>query len=91
MKLPKFIVVGKTVVSRYADGIRPQNWDQRVSGIEEIESVDGVHFVLSSEGGQSTPQPGWKIMLLSEQTEGIYSWTLQGVESGIQAKSPSST
>ncbi len=84
MKLPKFIVVGKTLTSRYGDGVRPQNWDQRISGVEEIESVDGVHFVLNSEGGQSTPQPGWKIMLLSEYSEGTYSWTLQGIEAAYQ-------
>lgn len=86
MKLPKFIVVGKTVTSRYADCVRPQNWDQRIAGIEEVESIDGVRFVLNSEGGQSTPQPGWKIMLLSEHSEGAYSWTLQGFEPGGQTK-----
>jgi hypothetical protein len=82
VKLPKFIVVGKILTSRYANGVRPQSWDQRSSGIEEIESVDGVRFVLNSEGGQSTPQPGWKIMLLSEHSEGAYSWTLQGINLG---------
>ena len=81
MKLPKFIVVGKTLTSRYSDGIRPQTWDKRISGVEEVESVDGDRFVLNSEGGQSTPKPGWKIMLLSEHSEGTYSWTLQGISS----------
>ena len=78
MKLPKSVVVGKTLSSRYSDGLRPMNWDLRCSVVEEVESVEGERFVLASEGGQSTPQPGWKIMLIHEHSEGAYYWTLQG-------------
>lgn len=79
MRLPQVVIVKKTLSSRYKNTPRPSNWDLRKEGLDEIESSDGSRLVLKSNGGQSTPQPGWKILLSKEESEGVYLWTLYGL------------
>jgi hypothetical protein len=58
---------------------RPDNWDERHSGIDIIRTTDGEVLKLLSDGMQSTPKPGWVIMLLDGNHEQGFKWTLYGI------------
>ena len=78
---PFRILVSKVISSRYDDlkgGGRPDNWDLRRSGVDIIQSAAGESLKLSCDGGQSTPHPGWVIMVTGGDSEKGYRWTLYG-------------
>jgi hypothetical protein len=80
-ELPKAIFVKEVLKSRYADNDRPQNWDQRCSGIDTIIASDGNQYNLFCDGQQSTPKPGWQIVLNSGDNRAGFEWTLYGMPS----------
>jgi len=82
--LPKRVVVAEVLSSRYEPGERPVSWDDRSPGLETIRDASGVQHQLYSNGGQSTPAPGWELLLTKEastQAEGAQplEWTLYGI------------
>ncbi len=79
-KLPRRVKVAEVLNGRYQPGKKPLSWDERVAAVEEIRTVDGEKLALFSTGGQSTPAPGWEILLTAENPEpnGIL-WTLYGL------------
>jgi len=62
-KLPRRVVVRQVLSSRYQPGERPLSWDERYPGVETIETIEGETIQLYSNGGQSSPAPGWEILL----------------------------
>ena len=64
---PRRVKVAKIIQSRYEPGKRPVSWDKRLEGIEQIKTADGEVIALFSGGSQSTPAPGWELLL----TQGI--------------------
>ena len=48
---------------RYTSGKKPLSWDERIAGIDEILTEAGERLKLFSNGGQSTPAPGWELLL----------------------------
>lgn len=79
-KLPSRVKVADIVTSRYADNVRPADWDARRSGIDLVKTSDNKFVKLLSDGGQSPPQAGWVIMLTGGDYELGYTWTLYGLE-----------
>lgn len=84
------IVVGKVISGRYQPGSRPLSWDMRQAGTDTIQTTTGETISLFSTGQQSTPAPGWELLLMPDsQTasapgpEAGVAWTLYGL--GIQA------
>lgn len=77
----KRIKVAHIVESRYAGGFRPLSWDDRKSGCDVVESVDGDRIVLASSGQQSCPQTGWEILLTGGDEVRGFTWTLFGLGS----------
>jgi hypothetical protein len=81
--LPRRVVVTRVISGRYQPGTKPDSWDSRSPGIEEIESGESERIILYSDGGQSTPSPGWDILLtgteLMEQGKVGFRWTLYGI------------
>jgi hypothetical protein len=72
--------------SRYSSGVcRPQNWEQRVSGVETVTTECGKTLRLFCDGQQSTPQPGWVIVVDSKSVreDGSVNWTLFGMPKGV--------
>lgn len=90
MHMTPKVCVSEVVTSRYgitpgvsrgeqALGDRPQSWDQRREGIDVIRTLGGETIKLKSSPMQSTPKPGW-IIVLTGGTEGEgYTWTLYGI------------
>jgi len=64
---------------------RPDNWDERHSGVDVVRTSDGEVLKLLSDGMQSTPKPGWVIMLLDGNHEQGFRWTLYGIPSKDKA------
>ena len=77
--LPKSIKIKEIVSSRYSGKDRPENWDERVAGIDSIIANDGNQYNLLSNGQQSPPQLGWEIILREGDNRAGYSWTLYGL------------
>lgn len=81
--LPRRVRVAEILNGRYAPGKKPVSWDERKAGIEKIKTADGETLTLYSGGGQSTPAPGWELLLTKEQNdrEGapVVQWTLYGL------------
>lgn len=84
------VCVAEVISSRYGavsnasqgaegDGDRPQSWDDRKTGIDVIRSLDGETIKLSSSPMQSTPKPGWVLVLTGGTSEEGYTWTLYGI------------
>jgi hypothetical protein len=79
------ITVKKIVSQRYPVGIlRPSSWDDRIEGVDTIESTDGEKINLQSTGQQSVPQPGWVILVDESGQTSAKSWTLFGLPKGSQ-------
>jgi hypothetical protein len=79
--LPLEVTVSEIVSSRYAGHRRPASWDQRLAGIDVVRTSDNspiknATIKLCSDGGQSPPQPGWRIVLRDGSAEEGYRWTL---------------
>jgi hypothetical protein len=73
------VQVSSIVSSRYKNIARPDSWDERVAGKEVIQTTCGKTLELFSDGQQSTPQPGWVIMV--EEGVSTPKWTLFGMPS----------
>lgn len=74
--MQKRVVTVKNVLSsRYESEVRPDSWDERTAGIDRILADDGQEYSLYSSGQQSTPKPGWGI-LLQDMKDNAYVWTL---------------
>lgn len=82
-KFPKKIKVKSVLKSRYQPGYRPVSWDDRVDGIEKVVTEAGEELDLYSNGGQSSPAPGWELMLTKEnpvsESSSAIAWTLYGI------------
>ncbi|NBW39367.1 hypothetical protein EBR25_00020 [bacterium] len=90
---PRIVRIEEALESRYSAGIRPLSWDDRRAGFDKVRTADGEELTLLSGGQQSTPQPGWEILLTAEEavdaTElnipsergkiACYAWTLYGL------------
>lgn len=79
------IVVQKIVSGRYPENIRPTRWDDRASGVETVLTTSGEEVLLFSNGGQSTPEEGWEILLMDAVTipdsnSTARAWTLYGIK-----------
>lgn len=81
-RLPARIAVAELVDSRYVDGKRPEQWEKRLEGIDLIKSEEGAVLKLWSDGGQSPPQAGWGIVLVSGDATRGYNWTLYSLPKG---------
>lgn len=77
--LPKLVEISAVISSRYPGNCRPASWDDRSSGIDVVRGTEGSTFKLRSSGGQSPPQPGWKIVLRNGSPEEGFAWTLYGI------------
>lgn len=82
--LPRRVRVAEVLSGRYQPGEKPVSWDQRISGVEKIRTADGDTLSLYSGGGQSTPAPGWELLLTKERAqlsehEPALLWTLYGI------------
>lgn len=55
--------MANVVRARYSAGSRPLSWDERKDGLEIVRTVDGEEVVLFSSGQQSSPAPGWELLL----------------------------
>ncbi|MFN8392652.1 MAG: hypothetical protein U0136_20330 [Bdellovibrionota bacterium] len=60
--------VGEVLESRYGPGRRPISWDERRPGVEKIKTDSGEVITLRSGGGQSSPAPGWELLLIRESS-----------------------
>ena len=81
------IIVSEVLSSRYEPGERPVSWDKRFSGYDEVRTVEGETVRLLSDGGQSSPAPGWELLLTkpSPQDNTAFQWTLYGILPGVAA------
>lgn len=83
-QLPKSLVINQLLSSRYGIGAegpkvkRPENWDERIAGIDSVLADDGNRYELYSDGQQSPPQKGWKIILRDGDNRQGFRWTLYG-------------
>lgn len=83
--LPRRIRIQEILSGRYAPGKRPLSWDARKPGVEKVRTADGEVLSLYSNGGQSTPAPGWQLLLTkphasaTAEEAGALQWTLYGV------------
>lgn len=81
------VKVVRVIKSRYAPGTKPLSWDARLSAVEEVEVACGAEnkiIQIFSTGGQSTPAPGWSLLLnyCQESKDGkAAKWTLFGIGS----------
>lgn len=55
--------------NRFTIGTKPLSWDQRIAGVDEVVTETGEQLRLFSNGGQSTPAPGWELLLTGYATE----------------------
>ncbi len=82
--LPRRVQVETVVESRYHPGSRPVSWDSRREGEEKILTAGGEVVTLYSSGGQSSPAPGWEILLTKihpDTSSPAFEWTLFGIAS----------
>ncbi len=77
--VPFQVEIDSVVSSRYPGHERPLNWDERVDGVDVVKTKDQKTLRLLSDGGQSPPQPGWKILVSSGDEAKGYKWTLYGM------------
>jgi hypothetical protein len=85
ISLPCRVVVQRVVSSRYdskgaeASNARPDSWDDRIEGIDVVETGGAGVVRLLSSPMQSTPKPGWVLLLGGGNAGSGYSWTLYGI------------
>lgn len=84
-EIPVLKLVKRVTSSRYQniENVRPESWDLREEGRDIIETEDGLTLCLWSDGGQSPPQPGWKIMISDGDSSTGYHWTLYGLSRSV--------
>jgi len=97
LKLPKKISIKEVVSSRYPEGERPTSWEERRAGLEVVKSEEGEIFNLYSNGGQSSPHPGWELLLVErvehapnssdsgKSSVPAYTWTLYALKPGFES------
>ena len=78
-ELPLRVQVESLERGRYVSVDRPESWDERHAGVDIVKTTEGKRVKLLSDGGQSTPQPGWVLMLTSGNSNDGYRWTLYGL------------
>ncbi|MCO6432338.1 MAG: hypothetical protein J5J00_15900, partial [Deltaproteobacteria bacterium] len=78
--------VKELISSRYPNGVRPASWDYRTSGIDVVRDESGETLRLQSDGGQSSPKPGWIIVLTDGDAEHGFTWTLYGIHPSAAAR-----
>ena len=91
-EMSRRVLVQEVVSGRYQGRPRPLSWDKRCAGIEKIVTSEGETLTLLSGGGQSTPKPGWELLLVRTAEEKDYqvqclkpteeqalTWTLYGI------------
>lgn len=83
MNIPRCVAIDSVINSRYFDGRRPLSWDNRTRGIDLVRSVDGEQLKLISNGGQSTPNRGWQIILTDGDATSGYNWTLYSMPQSL--------
>jgi hypothetical protein len=79
---PCRIQVQRLVSSRYSGQShidRPQDWEARRAGPDEVEIVGGAIVRLSSSPMQSPPKPGWILMITGGDADSGFAWTLYGL------------
>jgi hypothetical protein len=81
--LPRLVVIKRLLDQRYANGVRPADWDQRREGLDAVESVEGEKINLLSDGSQSSPKEGWSIVLTAGDSHAGYRWTLYSLGSSV--------
>lgn len=81
MSLPRRITVAEILDGRYTPGQRPMSWDERASGLEQLTTTEGETITIFSSGGQSTPAPGWELLLteFAQDSPESFNWTLYGI------------
>jgi hypothetical protein len=78
--LPMRVVVKEILDSRYPpDHNRPDSWDDRLEGLDLVQTDFG-QIKLLSDGGQSPPKSGWVILLTGGDNEKGFFWTLYGIQ-----------
>ena len=77
--VPRRIVVKENLGARYGSDGRPVIWEKRSPSNEKIRTIDGEEVLLNSAGGQSSPAPGWELLLTKEAPQGGFFWTLYGL------------
>lgn len=81
---PARVEVTELLSSRYDTAenpkrLRPQEWEERLAGVDVVR-VSGGHTVrLQSSAMQSPPKPGWVLMLTDGNEADGYAWTLYGL------------
>lgn len=87
INIPSKIKVGQVISSRYnledysdEDLIRPLSWDQRIAGLDVIETIDNQTVHLNSNGAQPVPKAGWDILIYQGDADKGYQWTLYGMQ-----------
>lgn len=94
MKLPLRVKVVEVVKSRYQPGARPVSWNDRLGAIEQIKTEKGEVLNIFSNGGQSSPAPGWELLLttqipsnnvnhLPDGSGPAFEWTVYGIGHSI--------
>lgn len=76
------VCVAEVVTSRYGaarGGDRPLLWDERRAGTDTVRIEGGETITLQSSPMQSTPKPGWILVLTGGSHEEGYAWTLYGI------------
>jgi hypothetical protein len=90
-ELPCCVVVSELIAGRYKgmEGSlqRPLSWDERQSGNDIILTEDGMQLKLLSTGQQSSPVPGWKLLITGGSSDSGYTWTLYGMPATDIARS----
>ncbi len=79
LNLPARVTVSRVLSSRYSDNLRPESWDDRREGSDEVVTSDQQQLKLWSDGGQSPPKPGWIILLTDGSATSGFKWTLYSI------------
>jgi hypothetical protein len=78
-KYPVRKKVSAVVSGRYDSGKKPVSWDERIAGLDIVVDESGDEISLYSSGDQSTPAPGWELLLTGASDQGGSTWTLYGI------------
>ena len=71
--------VTRLIRGRYGANDRPNCWDERLEGIDEVTIDGGEVLKLRSTPMQSPPRSGWVVMLTGGNAIDGFLWTLYGM------------